>query len=82
MNSVNLILAATIGLMATALAGCAAQLEQEATANLEADCAAKGMQFVKTTSEKSDNLVLYSARVGGECVGPSDPRYVASAPAR
>ena len=80
MNSVNFVLATTIGLVAMTLAGCAAQLEQQATANLEADCAAKGMQFVKTSSEKSDNLILYSARVGGECIGPGDPRFVPPTP--
>ena len=75
MNSVNFTRAATIGLVAMSLAGCAAQLEQEATAKLEADCAAKGMQFVKTTSETSENPIVSRAQVAGECIGPSDSRY-------
>jgi hypothetical protein len=76
MNSVNLRLAGTIGLAAVILAGCATQLEQDATAKLEADCAARGMQFVKTGSEKTEAIIVSSAQVGGECVGPGDPRYV------
>ena len=75
MNSVSLRLAAAIGLVAMSLAGCATQLEQEATAKLEADCAAKGMQFVKTGSDKTEAIIVSSAQVGGECVDPSDSRY-------
>ena len=75
MNSVNPRLA-IIGLVAMSLAGCASQLEQEATAKLEADCAARGMQFVKTGSETSENPIVSRAQVAGECVGPTDPRYV------
>jgi len=82
MNSVNSKVAVTIGLFAMSLAGCAAQLEQEATAKLEADCASKGMQFVKTTSETSENPIVSRAQVAGECLGPTDSRYVSSVPPR
>jgi len=58
------------------LTGCAAQLERHATASAQAQCAAKGKQFIKTESDKSDGLFMSEAQVAGECVGPDDPRYV------
>ena len=36
-----------------------------------------GKQFVKTDSKKNEAIVVASATVTGECVGPEDPRYVA-----
>ena len=51
-------------------------LEKGATRNLEAQCAAMGKQFVKTESKKTEALVVASATVAGECIGPDDPRYV------
>jgi hypothetical protein len=62
--------------VAMALSGCAAQLEKEAIMKLQSDCAAMGRQFVKVSSETSDNIVS-KATVSGACVGPGDPRYVA-----
>ena len=58
------------------LSACAAQLEKDATVKLEADCAAMHLQFVKVSSEKSDNPIFSQAKVSGVCVGPGDPRYI------
>lgn len=61
---------------ALALAGCAAALEQSAAKGLEAKCAEMGLQFVKTESRRTEAVVVSSASVTGECVGPTDPRWV------
>ena len=76
MNSGKVIIAAAGLLM---LCGCATHLEKGATRNLEAQCAAMGRQFVKTESKKTEALVVASATVTGECIGPDDPRYVSEA---
>ncbi|MBO9503740.1 hypothetical protein J7348_03800 [Qipengyuania flava] len=59
------------------LSGCATYLEEGATKNAAAQCEAMGKQFVKTDSKKKEAIVVASATVTGECVGPEDPRYVA-----
>lgn len=59
------------------LSGCATYLEEGATKNAAAQCEAMGKQFVKTSSKKSEAIVVASATVTGECVGAEDPRYVA-----
>jgi hypothetical protein len=68
-----------IALLGGSLPSCAAQLEQQAITKLKADCAAKGLQFVQTGSQKTDNPIISEAQVSGECVGPTDPRYVSPA---
>ena len=68
-----------VTLLALILSACAAQLEKDATVKLEADCAAMHLQFVKVSSEKSDNPIFSQAKVSGVCVGPGDPRYVSPA---
>lgn len=59
------------------LAGCTtAKSPQEQDAAVQADCAAKGLQFVRTEwASLSSGLVAPGARVTRECVGPGDPRY-------
>jgi hypothetical protein len=59
------------------LSACATYLEEGATKNAAAQCEAMGKQFVKTGSKKNEAIVVSSATVTGECVGPEDPRYVA-----
>ena len=71
---VKLIIALAVG--TSALSGCATIMEQGATKKLQASCAEKGMQFVKTESKKTEALVYSGASVTGECVGPTDPRWV------
>ena len=58
------------------LGGCAAALSEQGVAQLKAECAAKGMQFVQTGSRQTDLLVVAQSKVSGECVGPGDPRYI------
>jgi hypothetical protein len=58
------------------LAGCAAQLEKQATSQLQAKCASEGKQFVKTESTKSDGLVISQAQVMGKCVGPGEEGFI------
>lgn len=58
------------------LSGCATYLEEGATKNAAAQCEAMGKQFVKTDSKKTEAIVVSSATVTGECIGPEDPRYV------
>jgi hypothetical protein len=58
------------------LSGCATQLTHQAREKLQAQCAAKGMQFVETSSRSTEMVVAAQAEVSGECVGPGDPRYV------
>ena len=65
-----------VPLLAIGLAGCSTVLAQSATADLEAQCAEQGMQFVETERELSEGLIISSAAVSGICVGPGDPRYV------
>ena len=72
MKSVRLLLP----LLPLALSGCAATLSENAVAQLKAECAAKGMQFVQTGNHQTELVVVSQARVEGECVGPGDPRYV------
>jgi hypothetical protein len=62
--------------IAIVLTGCAAGLTHQAREKLQAQCAAKGMQFVETSSKSTDLLVASQSEVSGECVGPGDPRYV------
>ena len=58
------------------LSACSVALEANARSDLQAQCAAKGMQFVVTDAKKTELLVVSSAQVTGVCVGPGDPRYV------
>jgi hypothetical protein len=51
-------------------------LEGQALKTVQAQCAAKGMQFVQDTKELHDNPIYSSATVSGRCVGPDDPAYV------
>jgi hypothetical protein len=67
---------AIIPLAITALCGCSTVLADSARADLEAQCAEQGMQFVETERELNENIVMSSAAVSGFCVGPGDPRYV------
>jgi hypothetical protein len=70
------LLVAVGGILVITLSGCAAQLERSATREVEAQCAAKGMQLAKTSAERKENLLVAKAIVMGECVGADDPRYV------
>lgn len=58
------------------LGGCAEMLKQQATEKLQQRCAEKGMQFVQTKAVAHEAVIVSSAEVEGECVGPGDPRYV------
>jgi hypothetical protein len=58
------------------LSGCAAALTHQAREKLQAQCAAKEMQFVETGSKSTELLVAGQSEVSGECVGPGDPRYI------
>ena len=58
------------------LSGCAAMLTNQARDKMRADCAARGMQFVETSSKSTELIVAEQAEVSGTCVGPGDPRYV------
>jgi hypothetical protein len=68
-------------LILVALTGCSAQLERQATADAQKQCAAQGKQFVTTDTTQHDNPIYSSASVAGVCVGPDDPRYVPPVPA-
>lgn len=59
------------------LTGCSLVLEADAVAQLKKQCAAKGMQFIQTDSQKTELGIVSSAQVSGICVGPDDPRYIA-----
>ena len=63
------------------LAGCAVALKSQAVTQLQAQCAAKGLQFVETGSKVNELVVESEAEVSGECVSPGDPRYVEPKPA-
>lgn len=63
-------------LAAVGLAGCSVVLKDAAVAKLQADCAAKGLQFHQETTKETELVVISQAEVSGECVGPGDPRYV------
>lgn len=80
MKPTKVLCAVAGGLLSASLSNCAAQLEQQAIIKLQADCAARGLQFVQTSSQKTDNPILSEAQVSGECVGPTDPRYRPPAP--
>jgi len=58
-----------------AVAGCAEQLKNNAVEKLEAECAAKGMQFVQEMATARDGLFVSTASVSGQCVGPGHPLY-------
>ena len=68
-------------LMLIALTSCSTVLKADAVKQLQSQCAAKGMQFVQTHAKQTELLVVSSAEVTGECVGPGDPRYL-PAPAK
>lgn len=68
--------AAIIPMAITALCGCSTVLADSARADLEAQCAEQGMQFVETERELNENIIMSSAAVSGFCVGPGDPRYI------
>jgi hypothetical protein len=65
-----------VPLAAIGLSGCAAALTHQAREKLEAQCAAKGMHFVETSSKSTELLVAGQSEVSGACVGPGDPQYV------
>ena len=72
----------TVGIVASLgaivlLSGCATYAEKGATKSAADQCAAMGMQFVKTQSKKSEGIIMSTATVTGECIGPDDPRWVA-----
>ena len=58
-----------------AVAGCSEQLKNNAIDKLEAECAAKGMQFVQEMATARDGLFVSTASVSGQCVGPGHPLY-------
>jgi len=58
------------------LSGCSGMLAGKALKDAQAQCAAKGMQFVQDSKELHDNPIYSSAAVSGRCVGPDDPAYV------
>ncbi len=58
------------------LGGCSGMLAGQALKDAQAQCAAKGLQFVQDNVEKHDNPIYSSASVAGRCVGPGDPAYV------
>ncbi len=63
-------------MVGTGLTGCATIMEKSATKELQAQCAEMGMQFVKKESKKTEAVVISTASVSGECVGPTDPRWI------
>jgi len=67
-----LLLAASVPL----LGGCSGMLAKQALKDAQAQCAAKGMQFVQDSKVLHDNPIYSSASVAGRCVGPGDPAYV------
>ena len=75
MRRVWIIAPAVVTGVAMAAAGCAEQLKDQAIMKLEAECAAKGMQFVQEMATARDGLFVSTASVSGQCVGPGHPLY-------
>jgi len=62
------------------VAACSTVLANNARQQLNKQCEEKGLQFVEKERTTREGLVIASASVSGECVGPGDPRYVQPMP--
>ncbi len=63
-------------LVLVGLTGCAEMATKEAVQKAHDHCASEGKQFIEKSVTKDQGLVLSSATVTGQCVGPGDAGYV------
>jgi len=67
-----------VGLLILQLFGCADFAASTALNDAKARCVREGKRFVQENVEKTELLVVSSARVSGHCAGPGEPGYVST----